>query len=76
MASSDSARRSRGPLRSAGVSFMPSGIQRLVTQVLPRALPMAAPISRQRMPCSIQNLRIALFGCESVKPSAALGWAK
>ena len=44
MASSDSARRSRGPLRSAGVSFMPSGIQTLVTQGVPRALPMAAPI--------------------------------
>ena len=37
-----SARRSRGPLRSAGVSFMPSGIQTLVRQVLPRALPIAA----------------------------------
>ena len=32
-ASSDSASRSRGPRRSAGVSFMPSGIQTLVTQV-------------------------------------------
>ena len=60
MASSDSARRARGALRSAGVSFMPSGIQTLVTQVLPRALPMAAPISRERMQCSIQNWRMPL----------------
>ena len=44
--SSASASRSRGPRRSAGVSFMPSGIQTLVTAGVPSALPMAAPISR------------------------------
>src|ERR1035441_7126650 len=61
-ASSATARRSRGPRRSAGVSFMPSGIQTLLRQVLPRALPIAAPISRERIPCSIQNWRGALLG--------------
>src|ERR1017187_10077109 len=75
-ASSDSTRRSRGPRRSAGVSFMPSGIQKLFRQVLPRALPMAAPISRDRMPCSIQNWRVALLALLSVNPPITLEWAK
>ena len=76
IASSDASSRSRGPTRSIGVSFMPSGIQRLVTQALPSALPIAAPIRRQAMPCSIQNSRIAVSACDSVKLSAALGCEK
>ncbi len=75
-ASSDRASRSRGALRSTGVSFEPSGIQTLVTHGLPSASPMAAPMRRQAMPCSIQKSRIAASGCDSVRPSAALGWAK
>ena len=46
IASSDSISRSRGPIRSTGVSFMPSGIQTLVTQGVPSAFPIAAPIRR------------------------------
>src|ERR1700722_6247322 len=76
MASSDSVRRSRGPERSTGVSLEPSGIQTLVTQVLARDLPMAAPILRQAIPWAIQKERIAGSGLVSVKPSAALGCAK
>ena len=72
MASSDSASRSRGPLRSTGVSFEPSGIQTLVTQASPGASPIAAPIRRQAMPCSIQNRRMPASGWARVKPSAAL----
>src|ERR1039458_1330844 len=75
-ASSDTARRSRGPRRSAGVSFMPSGIHTLLRQVLPRALPMAAPISRERIPCSIQNWQVALSALLSVIPPTTLEWAK
>ncbi len=66
----------RGPRRSTGVSFMPSGIQRFVTQGLPRARPNAAPIWRQAMPCAIQNSRIARSGWDSVKLSAAFGCEK
>src|ERR1017187_8706297 len=76
IASTDSASRARGELRSAGVSFRPSGIHTFVTQVLPRALPIAAPISRLLMQFSIQNLRIPLSACDSVKPSAAFGGEK
>ena len=65
-----------GPCGRWAMSFMPSGIQTLVTHGVPRALPKAAPIFRQTMPWSIQNLRMAGSGWASVKPSAALGWAK
>ena len=53
-----SARRSRGPARSIGVSLEPSGIQTFVTHGVPSALPKAAPMRRQAMPWSIQNRRI------------------
>ena len=59
IASSASARRSRGPARSIGLSLEPSGIQTFVTQGVPRALPNAAPMRRQAIPWSIQNRRIA-----------------
>src|SRR5579862_3007323 len=75
-ASSDSANRSRGARRSAGVSFMPSGTHTFVTQVLPRALPMSAPISRQRRQCSIQNCRMLLSRLDKVNPSADFGCEK
>ena len=39
-------------------------------------MPMNAPISREAMQWRIQKSRIAFFGWESVKPSAAFGWAK
>jgi hypothetical protein len=54
----------------------PSGTQTFVTQGVPNALPIAAPISRDRRQCSIQNFRMPLSACDSVKPSAALGWEK
>jgi len=76
ISSSDFARRWRGASRSTVTSFIPSGIQTLVTQGVPRALPMAAPILRQQMPCSTQNLRIPSSACASVKPSAAFGCEK
>ena len=44
------------------MSLEPSGIQTLVTQGVPSALPIAAPIRRQAMPWSIQNRRIAGVG--------------
>ena len=75
-ASSDSASRSRGASRSAGVSLNPSGTQTLVTQGVPSALPIAAPISRDRRQCSIQNFLIPLSACDRVNPSAALGCEK
>jgi hypothetical protein len=59
-----------------GVSFIPSGIQKLVMQVLPSAFPIASPIRRHAMPCAIQNSRIAGSACDSVKLSAALGCEK
>ena len=52
---------------------MPSGIQELVTHGLPRAAPIAAPILRQAMPCSIQNLRMPVSGWASVMPLGRLG---
>ena len=76
MASSDSVSRSRGPTRSIGVSFMPSGIQRLVTHGLPSALPIAAPMRRHAMPWLIQNVRIAWSAWDSVMLSAAFGCEK
>ena len=50
IASSDIASRSRGPFRSTGASFDPSGIQMFVTQGDPSAPPIAAPIRRQAIP--------------------------
>ena len=58
IASSDSSSRSRGPTRSTGVSFMPSGIQRFVTHGVPSARPIAAAIRRHACPCAIQKSRI------------------
>ena len=52
---------------------MPSGIQTLVTVGEPSALPIAAPISRLAWQCSIQNWRMPLSGCDSVKPLGRLG---
>ena len=63
-----SSRRSRGDLRSAGVSFVPSGIQTFVTQVLPSCLPISAPISRQAIPCSIQKFRMPASALEKREP--------
>ena len=63
----------RGPLRSIGLSLEPSGIQTLVTQGVPRALPIAAPIRRQAMPWSIQNRADRLDrrgpGCNRLPPA-------
>jgi hypothetical protein len=55
---------------------MPSGIQKLVMQVLPSAWPIAPPIRRHAAPWAIQNSRIAGSACDSVKLSAALGCEK
>jgi len=75
-ASSASTRRSRGPRRSAGVSFMPSGIQKLLRQVSPRALPMAAPISRERMPVLDPKLADGLVGAAECHTATTFEWAK
>ena len=45
------ANRIRGDFRSIGVSLYPSGIHTFVTQGVPSACPIAAPISRQTIPC-------------------------
>ena len=55
---------------------MPSGIQTLVTQGVPRRRPKASPIWRQAMPCSIQKRRMPASRWARVKPSAALGCEK
>ena len=68
--------RRRAAIRSTGISFDPSGTQILLTAGLPRAAPMAAAISRERRPCSIQKSRMPLSGCDSVRLSSALAWAK
>ena len=57
-------------------SFMPSGIQTLVMQGVPRRRPKASPILRQAMPCSIQNRRMPASRWAKVKPSAAFGCEK
>ena len=77
MASSDSASRSRGPRRSAGVSFMPSGIQTLVTAGVAERL----AHRRADFAAGAGNARSRTGGClcprcDSVKPSADLGCEK
>ena len=76
IASSEASSRSRGPTRSIGVSFMPSGIQKLVMQVVSSALPIAAPMRRQARPWAIQNSRMPESACDSVMLSAARGCEK
>ena len=68
--------RCRAAIRSTGISLDPSGTQILLIAGEPRACPICAAISRVRRPCSIQNSRIPVSGCESVKLSSAFGWAK
>ncbi len=75
-ASSASISRARGPDRSIGVSFIPSGIQKLVTHGWPSARPIASAIWRQAMPWRIQNSRMPLSACDSVTLSAAFGCEK
>ena len=59
ISSSDATSRSRGPRRSTGVSFMPSGIQWFVTHGVPSAAPIAAPMRRHAIAWRIQKARIA-----------------
>ena len=58
------------------MSFMPSGVQKLSRTDDFCFLPMAAEISRQRLPCSTQKSRMARLGCVSGRPLAAFGCAK
>ena len=72
-ASSDCSRRSRGLRRSAGVSFMPSGIQTLVTVGEPVVLPIAAPISRLALAMFNPELADALVMMRECETARGLG---
>ena len=65
------------PMRSAGVSFIPSGTHTFVMHVFFSFAPIAAPIpARDGTQCSIQNCRTPLSRCDNVKPCADFGCEK